>query len=103
MVDRVLVFHAKAYDFVGRDGDRIVGNKVQYFEAMEPAEDGNEKGVPVLDSPATSKAFCEVVENDLPAVFEFLWGRRPGKRGKPEPVISGAKFVSAVPAAKLVS
>jgi hypothetical protein len=99
---KALIFHARAWDFVGRDGGAVKGNSVSYLEDMPPATDSNEVGLPPMQMEAFDQAFSDVVSSKLPALFDLDVVRRPGRKGKPESVIVGAKFLSSVPVQTLL-
>ena len=99
---KALIFHARAWDFVGRDGGAVKGNAVSYLEDMQPATDLNEAGLPPMQVEAIDQAFSDVVSSKLPALFDLDISRRPGRKGKPESVIVGAKFLSSVPVQTLL-
>ena len=99
---KALVFHARAWDFVGRDGGTVKGNAVSYLEDMQPATDPNEAGLAPMQVEALDQAFADVLSSKLPALFDLDIGRRPGRKGKPESVLVGAKFLSSVPVQALL-
>lgn len=94
---KALIFHARIWDFVGRDGGQVKGNSVSYLEDMPPVSDPNEAGLAPMMVEALDQAFADVVSSKLPALFDVEIARRPGRRGKPESVLVGAKFLSSVP------
>lgn len=99
---KALIFHARAWDFVGKDGGQVKGNAVSYLEDMLPASDPNEAGLPPLQVSADDQAFSDVVSSKLPALFDVDIARRPGRKGKPESVLIAAKFLSSVPVQSLL-
>lgn len=100
---KALIFHARAWDFVGRDGGQVQGNFVSYLEDMPPVSDPNEAGLPPMQVEAADQAFADVVSSKLPALFDVDIARRPGRKGKPESVLVSAKFLSSVPVQSLLA
>lgn len=94
---KALIFHARAWSFAGTDGRQVEGNSVSYLEDMLPAAEPNEAGLAPMQVAAFDEAFAHVVSAKLPALFDVDIARRPGRKGKPESVLVGAKFLSSVP------
>lgn len=99
---KALIFHARAYSFTGRDGSLIEGNTVSYIEDMPVSENPNEAGLPPQTVPALDEALADVLQGKLPGLFDIDMGRRPGPKGKPETILTRAKFLSPVPVANLL-
>lgn len=99
---KALIFHARAWDFQGKDGGQVIGNSVSYLEDMTPIADPNEAGISPLSVPAEDAALVEVLKAKLPALFDVEIGRRPGRFGKPASVLVQAKFLSSVPMSALL-
>lgn len=99
---KALIFHARAYSFTGTDGRLVEGNTVSYIEDMPVSADPNEAGLPPQSVPALDEALADVLKGNLPGLFDIDMGRRPGRRGKPESVLTRAKFLSSVPVSALL-
>ena len=98
----VLIFYARAYDFTGKDGKHVSGNIVNYLEEMDPLEGPEERGLRPMDCKAEPEALPVILGAKLPALFEVVFGRRPGRDNKAESFIRTAKLVRPVPVEGLV-
>tara|TARA_R110002073_G_C9464495_1_gene578983 strand:- start:2235 stop:2564 length:330 start_codon:yes stop_codon:yes gene_type:complete len=86
---KALVFHARQYSFPSRDtGEIITGNDVAYMEIMEPTDTGDEKGLAPMSVSASEEVISSILASSLPAVCDVDFARRPGRRGKPESVMT---------------
>lgn len=92
-----LVFHARGYNFTGKDGRQVIGNSVSYLEAMDPVRAPDEQGLPPMSIKATDDALGELLKAQLPALFSIEVGRRAGRDGRPDSFITSAKFLRPVP------
>lgn len=99
---KALIFHARAWDFAGKDGGQVVGNSVSYLEDMPPATDPNEVGLAPMSIQAEDSALVDVLKAKLPALFDIEIGRRAGKFGKPASFLTRAKFLQPVPVEALL-
>lgn len=99
---KALIFHARAWDFAGKDGGQVIGNSVSYLEDMMPATDPNEAGLAPMSVTAEDAALVEVLKAKLPALFDIEIGRRAGRFGKPASFLTRAKFIAAVPVESLL-
>ena len=99
---KALVFHARAWNFPGKDGSPVIGNAVSYLEDMLPATDPNEAGLAPMSVTAEDAALAEVLKAKLPALFDIEIGRRAGKLGKPASFLTRAKFLQSVPVEALL-
>lgn len=99
---KALIFHARAWDFQGKDGGQVIGNSVSYLEDMMPISEPNESGLSPMSVPAEDAALAEILKAKLPALFDIEIGRRAGRFGKPASVLVQAKFLSSVPVAALL-
>lgn len=99
---KALIFHARAWDFPGKDGSQVIGNSVSYLEDMLPATEPNEAGLAPMSLTAEDAALAEVLKAKLPALFDIEIGRRAGKFGKPASFLTRAKFLQSVPVEALL-
>jgi hypothetical protein len=99
---RVIIFHARSYDFVGQDGRAVAGNNVAYLEEMPPMREATESGLLPMSVTADGPVLEALVKSELPALVDVEFGRRPGRRGRPESVLTKAAFVQAVPIASIL-
>ncbi len=97
-----LIFYARAYDFVGKDGKQVVGNSVSYLEEMEPMTEPNERGLAPMSVKATDEGIKAILAAKLPARFSVEIGRRAGRDGKPDSFITQAKLLAPVAVEALV-
>lgn len=95
---KALVFAARKHDFLDeKTGRQVVGNSISYLEDMPPYQEPNRIGLAPMAVPALDDALAEVFKTELPAIFDFDFGRRADAKGKPVTIVTRAKFVSLVP------
>lgn len=101
---KALVFSARKHDFVDeKTGRQVVGNSISYLEDMPPFKEPNRIGLSPMSVPALDEALAEVFKAELPAIFDFDFGRRADAKGKPVTTVTRAKLVSLVPITTLLS
>jgi len=101
-MQRVIIFHARSYDFTGTDGRAVSGNNVSYLEEMEPTRAPTESGLLPMSVTADGPVLEALVKCELPALVDVEFGRRAGRRGRPESILTKAAFVEPVPIAGLL-
>lgn len=91
-MQELLILGVKRYGFTDKEDGRIIeGTKIEYLEGFDyPFDEANMKGVFALTMQAEYKLFDKFAE--LPAYYNVVVRKKPGKNGKAEEVAMDVKF-----------
>jgi hypothetical protein len=92
-METCLVLSARQYDFKDTDGRQVDGITVTYLTLDAPI-DGKTRGCPPMSISAPSQMWPQLAQ--LPGYYDVDFKQRPGPKGKPVLMLTGARFVQAL-------
>ncbi len=90
-MDRCLVLSARQYDFKNDAGEAVEGVTVNYLTLDSPV-DTETRGCPPLTINAAPQMWKQL--ENLPGFYDLDFKQRPGAKGKPVLMVTGAHYVA---------
>lgn len=89
-MEKCLVLSARQYEFKNDAGESVAGITLNYLTLDLPI-DGNTRGCPPLTINAPAQMWPHL--ETLPGYYDLDFRQRPGPKGKPVLMVTGAHFV----------